>query len=819
MNSINPTTPPAILLTDNPNIADLFNDARYSEDFPGSAKPSLAQVLANIKESFPEESLFLSNQNAGFLSLEVQCMLNSPPSAKIELLETSEFFELKLLRSATANIIAQKNAAGIDGSLVGPTQTFYIAFGVGQDLDYWAPFSAYLLIGAESFDDFSEARIITLNFAAGFGLGDFSTNALKNFINPDLVESGHISAFDQFKLPSDDHTDLTPNKAEDTVNKYINARRDYRAKNYPFYIASLDNLIEKTLQIIYNTDNVLVINYKTPFDLIETYVAEQNNAGKITLESQFSKLRTLTQPPKADSDDLRRLRGFYKVLEDISTFFNFNVTPAWLEPQPMTTLQSQVSKDDEKAMMKNIKTLGYSLNSDKGSGRDKDVINAILKKFVNGYNQLLGTETFCYTRETDLSVLKEVDKAIIKDFNQSFFNASKPLIVFGPKELVANYFYGQKYETQLTSDFAKTSESIEKITERKLNTVYNLYNSFDISPTRLEQQIKNNERIKEKLGRLIKKSNLPIFKYNMQNANVLSLSISDNRAYLMMLSQTYSRLSNYASIKTTTLKDPTQAVTTSIEEALIESVTEKDAIDRGLYQDPATQEANYPDWSARQEVELDRKISAVKDQLKEARKLAFSYKLSKSTDIERLNIILQEGIEAVHIDEVISATFSGKPLPGSDELNKIKETLFSRDIPDEKKLELLRSDSGFNEKYLEQEAQIYVDYLKERYGLIAKVEDAYAKDPLSFMVDQLSVIDKAMFQVELETLPYFPISNFAFLYTPCLLFAQRPSFVGDTKIRNPLDSVTGAYNILGYKHIISESKVCSKFKLFSVPKT
>lgn len=813
MNAVNPTAPPGVLLTDNPDIAELFNDARFSEGGLGNPKPSLAQVMANIKESFPKESFFLSNQNAGFISLEVQCMLNSPPGAKINLFETSEFFELKLLRSATANIMAQKNAAGIDGVIIGPTQTFYIAFGVGQDLDYWAPFSGYYLIGAESFDDFDEARVITLDFAAGFGLGDFSTNALKNFINPDLLESGYISSFEQFKLPYEEPTDLSPNRAEDIINPYINARRKYRIQNYPFYLAALDNLIEKVLQTIYNTDNVLVINYKGPFDQIDTYVAEQNNAGKIDLTSELSRLKTIQKVPKPDSDDARRLRGFYKVLEDISTFFNFNVSPDWTQPEVITALQFQAPKDDEKALLNNIKSLGFSLNTDKGTGRDKDVINDILKKFINGYNQLLGTDTYCYTRETDLSVLKDVDNAIKKDFNDSFFDRTKPLIIFGPKELVANYFYGQKYDTNLTSDFAKTSQVIEKINQRKLQNVYNLYNSQNINNTSLAEMLKENERLKNLLNDVIKNNNWPIFKYNMQNSNVLSLSVTDNRAYLLLLNKTYSILGNYASIKSTTLKDPTKAVTTSIEEAAIEQLLEKDLAER---------EAQYAaglDWNASQEVELDKKVYGIKERFKEARKLAFAFKLSKASDQERLKIIQGEGMDASHIDEIISATFAGNPLPDSDELKKIKETLFApkEEISDEKKIAFLRSDSGFNEKYLEQEASIYIDYLKSRYGLIATIEDKYARDTLKFFDHQMITMDSAFFQVEIETLPYFPISNFAFLYIPCFLFAQRPNFIGDNKTRNPLDSISRAYNILGYKHTISETKVVSNFKLFSVP--
>jgi len=82
----------------------------------------------------------------------------------------------------------------------------------------------------------------------------------------------------------------------------------------------------------------------------------------------------------------------------------------------------------------------------------------------------------------------------------------------------------------------------------------------------------------------------------------------------------------------------------------------------------------------------------------------------------------------------------------------------------------------------------------------------------------LSIIDQATFQIEIETLPYFPISSAGFMQIPCLLFAQRPGFVGDTKGKNPIDSISGVYNLLGFYHRIDTTKAESKFKLFSLPK-
>ena len=810
MNSANPAAVPAILLTDNPNIAELFNDQKYQERGALQSSPSLASVIGDIRNSFPESSLFLSTQNTGFISLDVECMLDSSPRASVSLYETSEFFELRILRSATANLIAQKNEQKLGGVVAGPTRTFYIAFGLGDDLDYWAPFSGYQLIGAETYDNFDEARRITLEFAAGFGLGDFSTDALRPFVNPDIIQAGHISIFDKFKPRGSDGKDSYRLRLYNNVDEKILARREHRFKTLPFYIASLDNLIDKTLQTIFNTNNVLVLTYHPPYAEVEKFISEQNNTAKIDLEVEYSNILKLTQPPRAGSEELKRLRAFSKIMEDISSFFGINMVPAGMPPQGgISTIQEKTSKDDEKYTIQNLRSLGYSLNSDKTSGRDKDVINEILNKFRNGYNQLLGTDSYCYVREADLSVLKEVDLAIQNDFGKSFFEKSEPLIIFGPKELIANYFYGRKYPTTLLSDFAKTPQNVERTTERKLNSVFNLYNSQNINDTTLAKLLEDNQNIKNKINNLIKTNRYPVFKYNMQNSNVISIKISDNKAYFLLLNQAFTVLNNYASIKTTTLKDPFLDLK-SQEEEEIDSVIKNSQFKQTI--GPRTQaEQKLIDDSN------DKQISDIVEKCRQKRSQIFAYKLSNATNKERLDILLREGPRSSNVDDIISSSFSGKPGPISRELAAIKSELFSDSVSVERKLELLRSDRGFNEEYLAQEAEKFVDFMKEKYGLITVVEDAYASDPLKFFVDLLETLDKVIFQVEIETLPFFPISNFTFLLSPCLLFAQRPGFIGDTKTRNPLDSISGGYNILGYHHTIDTSKVTSTFKLFSLP--
>ena len=808
MNSLNPTPGPCILITDNPDIATAFNDEKVTEA-AGKGTASVAYLISRIRDTYPQSSLFLSNQNTGFLSLDVECMANSSPRATITAFETSEFFELNILRSAIANLLEKKNSVTELRPIIGPTRIFYIAFGSGDELNYWSSFSGYRLIGAESFDNFDEARRITLEFAAGFSLSDFSTDAISTFANPALIREGYIAVFDKFNKRGSGGEDFAPISVYAAANPNIKARRDYRNKNLPFYLASIENVIDKALQVIFDTDNIFIINYKEPYPLIQRIILE--NTVPITLEVELSNILNLSELPRAGSLELQKFRVFNKILENIASIFNFNLTPGIKSPsKQIRTLQEIISTDDLNYTLESLKTLGFSLNTDIEGGVSKVEIDRILKSFQDGYNKLLGTDSYSYIRESDLSVLAAADEALIKQFGKSFFDRRKPLVIFGPKELISNYFYGLSYKTNLTSDFNESSEQVKKVNQKNFETVFNLYNSQNLNDNTLIKLLEGQEDLKQKFNNVIKNNNYPIFKHNMQNSNVLSLKISDNRAYLLLLSQAYSVLSAYASIKTTLLKDPASELESQEAKEIDAAIKRRQFTDVSAI-GPRTQQAQQRVDDATQ-IEVD----AIVKKYQEKRKEGFIYRLAAATNKERLDMLLREGRFSPNIDYVITSTFLGRPAPSSEQLDAIKAELFSEQISVERKLELLKSDRGFSEELLQQEAEAYIDSRLEKYGLIRRLEDGYASDPIAFFSDQLDVLDKHLFQVEIETLPFFAISNFSFLLSPCFLFSQRPPFIGDRKTRNPLDSISGGYYITGYHHTIDQNKVVSRFVLFSL---
>jgi hypothetical protein len=70
----------------------------------------------------------------------------------------------------------------------------------------------------------------------------------------------------------------------------------------------------------------------------------------------------------------------------------------------------------------------------------------------------------------------------------------------------------------------------------------------------------------------------------------------------------------------------------------------------------------------------------------------------------------------------------------------------------------------------------------------------------------------------IKTLPYFHISAFRHLNTPCLLYVRNAQMSGTKPVFNPYNSwYSGIYHIMGFKHVISPTEVTSEFKIVRTP--
>jgi len=784
MNTFNPNPQPAIIFTDSLDVAKLFNDAKAPPEGGETPTTSVAGVLSNLEPNKVKDYLYMTNTDSGFLQMEYQFMMNGAPRLSMEVFETTDYFEAKLLRSVTKNVVAKTTDPNYDGKLIVPDTTFFVAFGLGDDIDYWSSMQSFQLIGAESYSSFDKARIIKLDFVANLALSEFSREGLSTFIDTSLLTKGNITIAEKFKKKGINDEDANPLSDPSKNNEYTKERRRFRQNNFPNYIAALDNLVDKAIQTIYNTDNVLVVNFTEPYPRIASIkeiLKLPADLSSINLEEAYDHIvKVANNPPTrrtrtAKNPDLRKINTFRNILQDLYKPFNVCVTTTTLDAESKRPIAEVIDKDVKADGLKRLASFGIHLNGEKESGITKEFLKSIVQGFLSGYGQLNRTKDFMITRENDMQVLAAVDKAIKKQFGgKSHFDPNRPLIIVGSKELVANYFYGQAYDLRdRTSPWAEPQEDVLKLMEHRGKIVYNLYNSQKVNDTSLASLLKQRDAA---LNDLIEAQNYPVFKYNTQNATVKSITVNDNRAYLNMLKQSYSLVRNYATIKSTIVTDPSKALVTKYEEGDSE---------------------------------------AVKREIKENQKKSFLYKLYNSTEDQRLDMLIEltqeDGSDAGDIlNSIIKQELKNNP---TEDLVK---KLSSDKSPREKKLSILKED--IDESLLKKEADTFREYVTGKNGLITTVEGGYVNDPVKFYIDQLSIIDQATFQIEIETLPYFPISSAGFMQIPCLLFAQRPGFVGDTKGKNPIDSISGVYNLLGFYHRIDTTKAESKFKLFSLPK-
>ena len=85
------------------------------------------------------------------------------------------------------------------------------------------------------------------------------------------------------------------------------------------------------------------------------------------------------------------------------------------------------------------------------------------------------------------------------------------------------------------------------------------------------------------------------------------------------------------------------------------------------------------------------------------------------------------------------------------------------------------------------------------------------KDPYLSYYQLLGDLVQNTYQGVIKTLPLFKLSRSPELLPPALLLIRDSSFVPyETQTNGIIDSIRGFYNIMGYKHTISKSEVCSE---------
>ena len=165
-------------------------------------------------------------------------------------------------------------------------------------------------------------------------------------------------------------------------------------------------------------------------------------------------------------------------------------------------------------------------------------------------------------------------------------------------------------------------------------------------------------------------------------------------------------------------------------------------------------------------------------------------------------------------DLVLYATEAGIFNEGISELRKneifaeIKKIIESQDFGSEDKNSVMIA------------VLLLIDYLSKEcnIGLRRLFKQQYASDPSMLVNNFLNQVYNQVYQVNIQTLPMFNLSNIINLTRPCILLMQN---VNMPMIRQPDPSIlsivySGLYRILGFRHSIDYNGCYSEFFLQKV---
>ena len=114
--------------------------------------------------------------------------------------------------------------------------------------------------------------------------------------------------------------------------------------------------------------------------------------------------------------------------------------------------------------------------------------------------------------------------------------------------------------------------------------------------------------------------------------------------------------------------------------------------------------------------------------------------------------------------------------------------------------------------YLNELADVLDD---QQRGFTAYMSDAFSRAPIDLITKFTEDLINSARILDIQTLPFFNITNGSYHNGPCLVFAQDAPVMGQVRpMRTAFNTyVTGAYKIVYFEHIISSGNVSSRFTL------
>jgi hypothetical protein len=495
---------------------------------------SFKESVALLSKDELENSIIVSpgrNSNLIEFDLSYGVLSTDGHALKIRLAETGSSFEYYYVSVNQDSILnrqlleeynkSRKVEDRIDSAYV---KNLYYAFGVGDNLETWSgPFQGYMAKADFSIDS-AGVKEIELVFTSD--LSRFDRNYIENEFENSLRND--INRYN-FVLSHKNTNYVAKVKAEGAL-ELLETPHDLVVKLITDYITGLTGSSNEVIVLIPDLGKILKAYLSQPYfaknqDAPLTRISEIYNIlfGVKVYSAPDESLAAIprTYDERVEYEEVRRRLGASKDKGFIKTLSDAANLPSYLE-----SLKSKI-----------LEMSAASNNSNSPTETTPDYYVPLLRfeqsliKFAAGinknYSQIL-------TVENDIRILK-----LLKEFG-IIKSDKKPVYIFGDADLINKLIYlidVRSIENILTFNDSSLSTS-DKATYLKTPGIgyrakfFNTFLKMDPGSSFKEQVfLKDELALPESLLKLVKFSNIPVFKHNLRNSNVLSLSVSHNGAY------------------------------------------------------------------------------------------------------------------------------------------------------------------------------------------------------------------------------------------------------------------------------------------------
>lgn len=773
---------PFVILTNNPNIGDRFEDSRKKTN-------SFTEFLSVVQDAFEEEEyITLTSENTEILSFEFQIEGNQakspPPNIVIEFIDKFGNFDLEVVKKAS------KLKVGSNGEVDTPKTMFYCAFGLGDNLDYWSGFNSMTLISAATFQKFNQPKSIQLNFGVSLGFHESFKSVLSKVTNDSILASLSFNAspitaklygsfYEKTKLAKEP----SPLNGEEEPEPGVNFQENSDLIcDYLLGFNQTDGLIKQVINKFLRSVFSQQLNVFLATDDIRKFILKGKASKLNRLDRQQGKGRSGNYKPPTEA--------YIEVEQELVTNLD-----AYLDLQVTNKQEGNTSGEDR------VHYLTFSVvNSSQDPlnlEQKREKLEEKLKNLSEGLSQQtgIGDDKIILVREADKNIVKNFIKLLTENAKKQLnLNPDLPILFFGEEKLIRSMLYGDEFSID-DKDVTQNKYPLNKKTFKYLNIDWQETNLYGSKPT--EEDTKSLEKfLKQAAGKFynpeVNYKNFPIFRYNVANSNVLDLSTEENNLYYSLL---YTGLTEYPKIydqyrvNQEEIKVRDAGVITKISVTLAEKISQY--INRKAQKD-AERNVLTPE-EALNLIKLSNKI-----------KLDHELVIQLSKFIKEQELYLEPSITQ---EDLKNIPFLSQYSTYSDTGLVLLVNTISNFLKDEESSDRT-STVGINKALGDIEAQQkFID------SGISLEPTKLILDPLITYYDLYNFIDEIPIEVEITTLPFFRLSNFYWLGYPCLLFAERTKLIGSTS-KDPVDSyISGNYIITSIKHKITSNDCESVIKL------